>query len=464
MSSMSALTTALSALYAQRRGLEVTGHNIANANTDGYTRQRVELSGNSGPQAPAFFSRWNGVGQGVDVDGLTRMRDAFLELRSNQEHGVLGELTTTQQILGRVELGYGEPGELGIAAQLNDFYGGWADIANNPTDVAARRAMLERAATLASNLRGSAAALNTLRGDLVDQVHAQTTAINQLAASIAELNHGIAVNAQSGLVTADLLDQRDLMVSKLADMIGITTKPSGTGGVDVFVGGTALVRGNVAESLKVEDSAAPPRSVSLSWSKDGYPASFSGGSISGLMNGANTIIDGPDGQLAKLDAVANSLRDVVNGVHSQGKDLNGDTPTVDFFTGTGAADIFVSREYFDDPALVAAAGADGGYADASNAATLAALGGRPDGPDAAYRAMIVELGVQTQTVNRRVGIQDQVTRQVDGARDAQAGVNLDEEMTNMLSYQRAYEAAARFMTTIDQMLDRLINSTGLVGR
>jgi flagellar hook-associated protein 1 len=464
MSSMGALTTALSALYAQRRGLDVTGHNIANANTDGYTRQRVELSGNAGPVSPAIYSRWNGVGQGVSVDGVSRLRDAFLELRSNQEHGVLGQLTTMQYVLGRVELGYGEPGELGIAAQLNDFFAGWGDIANNPTDVAARRALLERASTLAFNLRGTYEALNALRGDIVGQVQAQTQAVNNMAAAIAELNDNIAVNTNAGLSTADLLDQRDLMVSQLAGMIGINVKPSANGGVDVFVGGTALVRGNVAEKLQVEDSPGSPRTVSVSWAKDGYPATVSGGSIGGLLNGANHVIDGESGQLAKLDAIANSLREMVNDVHSGGKDLYGDVPSIDFFTGTGAADIRVSQEYFDDPRLVAAASGDGGYADAGNALALAALAGRPDGPDGAYRAMIVELGVQLQTVNRRVGIQSEVTRQIDAAREGQAGVNLDEEMTNMLAYQRAYEAAARFMTSIDQMLDQLINRTGLVGR
>ncbi len=469
MSTMSSLTTALSALYAQRRGLDVTGHNIANANTDGYTRQRVELSANPGPVLPAVFSRWNGVGQGVDVSGIARLRDAFLELRSNQEHAVAGELDTTYQILARIELGFGEPSDLGLAAQLNDFYAGWGDIANNPTDMAARRALLERASTLVANLRSTAASLHALRTDMVVQARAQVDAVNGMAAAIAELNENIATNTRAGLAPVDLLDQRDLLVSRLADVVGITTRPTSDGGLDVFVGGTALVRGNVAESLAVVDTRADddlgtPRTLAVVWARDGYPATVSGGSVAGLVNGANRLIDGPTGQLARLDGVARSLRDLVNAAHAQGKDLYGDMPMVDFFSGTGAGDIAVSVDLLQDPRLLAAAAADGGYADGANALALAKLAGHEDGPDVAYRAMIVELGVAVQTVGRRIAIQHEVTRQVDAARDAQAGVNLDEEMTNMLSYQRAYEAAARFMTTIDQMLDRLINSTGLVGR
>ena len=463
MSSMSSLTTALSALYAQRRGLDVTGHNIANANTEGYTRQRVDLTANSGPVTAAVYSRWNGTGQGVDVAGISRLRDAFLELRSSQEHSVLGELTTSEQLLNRIELGFGEPSDLGLAAQFNDFYASWGDVANNPTDLAARRAMLESAQTLTANLRSSSQSLDTLRSDLVGQARAQIDAVNETAAAIAELNENIRNNTNSGLSSVDLMDQRDLLVAKISELIGVTAKPSEGGMVDVFVGGTAIVRGPAAESLQLVEDDGPPRSAGVTWAKDGYPAAVSGGSISALLKGANYTIDGDGGYLAKLDTIAASLRNTVNNVHVGGKDLY-ENPGADFFTGNGAADIAVSASLLADPRLLAASSAGGGYADNANALALAALAGDPDGPDHLYRAMIVELGVEAQAVSRRVGIQVDVTGQVDAARDSQAGVNIDEEMTNMLSYQRAYEAAARFMTAIDQLLDTLVNSIGLVGR
>lgn len=463
MSNMSSLTTALSALYAQRRGLDVTGHNIANANTEGYSRQRVDLVANGGPITHALFSKWNGVGQGVDVAGLTRMRDEFLESRALQEHAVLGELNTSQQLMARIELGFGEPSDLGLAAQFNDFYASWGDVANNPTDMAARRALLESAQTLTSNLRGSSQALTALREDMVGQVGAQVAEINGMAKAIAELNDNIVNNTNSGLSPVDLLDQRDLLVSKLSELVGVTVKQTEGGGVHVFVGGTAIVRGSSSEELVVTDDAGPPRLAGVAWAKDGYPATTSGGSLTALLNGANYTLDGANGYLAKLDAIAVSLRDTVNAVHTGGKDLY-ENAGQDFFTGSGAADIEISSALRADPRLLAAAAAGAGYADNTNALALAALSGDADGPDALYRAMIVELGVETQAVNRRAGIQYEVTRQVDAARDSQAGVNLDEEMTNMLAYQRAYEAAARFMTAIDQVLDTLVNSTGLVGR
>ena len=471
MTSMSSLTTALSALYAQRRGLDITGHNIANANTDGFTRQRVDMVANGGPIGAAVYSKWNGVGQGVDVTGLTRLRDAFLDLRSNQEHATQGELTMKQTILSRIELGFGEPSDIGLGAQFSEFWSGWDDVANNPTDVAARNALLERASTLTTNIRGTAASLSALKTDLVDQARAQTEAVNQMAASIAQLNEGIVNATNSGLSPTDLLDQRDLLISTLSDTIGVTVRPKEGGAVDVFVGGTALVRGDVAEQLRVDDTSGV---VTMQWVKDGYPATIEGGSLTGLVIGINDTIPR---YLSSLDAVAIRMRDMVNGAHAEGQDLDG-APGGDFFTGTGAADISLSSDVAGQPRHIAAAAMGGGGADGSNALRLADLAGwkdRPlgptdpaylagDGPDLLYRSLIVGMGVETEAVNRRSDIQYEITRQVDAARDAQSGVNLDEEMTNMLAYQRAYDAAARFMTAIDQMLDRLVNNTGLVGR
>ena len=471
MSSMSSLSTALSAMYAQRQGLDVTGHNIANANTEGYTRQRVGLQANQGPVASAMFATWRGVGQGVTVTGIERMRDAFLDLRANQEHSLMGRLSTEQAVLSRIELGFGEPSDVGLAAQLNDYWSGWDDVANNPTDLAARNAQLERGATLAQTLRATAGGLATLRTDITDETRAQVSQVNTMAGAIAELNEDIVNATNAGLSPNDLMDQRDLMVAKLADTIGITLKPGAANAVDIFVGGTALVRGDRAELLQVEDAAGV---LSITWSKDGYPADVSGGSVSALLAASNDTIPR---YLGMLDAVAIRLRDLTNGAHAEGQDLDG-AAGGEFFTGTGAMDIAISADVAGQPRKLAAGATAAGGADGSNALRLAALAGHRervlnpgdpaylagDGPDLEYRSMIVGLGVEANAVNRRTDIQYEITRQVDAAKDAESGVNLDEEMTNMLSYQRAYEAAARYLTAIDQALDRLINSTGLVGR
>jgi flagellar hook-associated protein 1 FlgK len=117
-----------------------------------------------------------------------------------------------------------------------------------------------------------------------------------------------------------------------------------------------------------------------------------------------------------------------------------------------------------DPKALAAAGAGKPALDGSNALALADVSNASNGPDNTYRTLIISLGVETQTVNRRVDIQNDITKQIDAARDSSAGVSIDEEMANMIAFQHTYGAASRVITAIDEMLDRLINGTGLVGR
>jgi flagellar hook-associated protein 1 len=195
--------------------------------------------------------------------------------------------------------------------------------------------------------------------------------------------------------------------------------------------------------------------VGLSWA-DGTPVNDGGGTSTGFLDVLNTTLPSYS---TRLDAVALNLKTVVNTQHAAGYDLH-DNAGGEFFAGNGAGDIRVA---FTDPTLLAVASTKGTL-DSTNADLLAKLGTAAGGPDTQYRQLVVDLGVQAQSVNRRVDVQASVTSDIDDARDSSAGVNIDEEMMNMLTFQRAYEAASRVLTSVDQMLDTLINHTGLVGR
>ena len=155
MSTFSGLNIGLSSLYAQRRGLELTGHNIANANTEGYSRQRLRPAGRRRPARRRLHSRSNGAGNGVMVAGVDRLRDVFLEARGAQERGTAAGLAGDRVLLGRVEAILSEPGDAGLQSQLADFWDGWDDVANQPDSLAARSQLLERARTLAAGINGA---------------------------------------------------------------------------------------------------------------------------------------------------------------------------------------------------------------------------------------------------------------------------------------------------------------------
>jgi flagellar hook-associated protein 1 FlgK len=475
MSTFSGLHTGLSSLYAQRRALELTGHNIANANTEGYSRQRVDLEANGGPSVPALHSRWTEAGNGVTVAGVERLRDQFLESRALRERGDLAALTGDRVLLGRVEAVLSEPGDSGIQAQLADYWSGWDDVANKPDSLAARSQLIERAETLASGLNGARERLATQWSASQEQLTATVQDVNSVSAGVADFNRAILDATNAGLVTNDLADKRDLLVQRLGELAGVTVKPSAgePGSVDVLLNGESLVKGDVARRLKVEGGttlALPATPVTVTWEDPASPKGPGtgpakvGGAAGSLQHGLNDVLPRYSGQLRSM---AVGVSEQVNAVHTLAYDQDGQDGAP-FFRIEG--DRLVVQVL--DPRKVAASASyavndDGtrrGDRGGARAAQLAELSTTTGGPDDLYRKTVVGLGVEAQAAGRRVDIQTSILAQVDASREAQAGVNLDEEMTNMLAFQRAYEGAARFVSAIDQMLDTLINRTGVVGR
>lgn len=394
------------------------------------------------------------TGAGVQVASVDRLRDTFLETRGHQEHALESNLRRVQGTYARAELAFAEPGENGIANTLSELSEGWATVANDPTALnpAARGLVLERAATLVTTFNTTRAALAEQRTASIEQLEAVVTDVSSISARVADVNDDIRNAVNGGFSPNDLMDQRDQLIRDLSELVGVTVRPADAGMTDVYVGGAAIVRGNAAISLEVDAPAAGP--VRVRWANDGSVANVSG-EAGGLLTSVNDVL--PRHRDA-LTAVTDTLRDTVNALHTSGTDLNGN-PGLAFFTNAPNGDLAVNAAILADGNLIAAS-ATGAPGDGSVAASLAEL----NVADKQYQALIVDLGVEGQGVNRRVSIQAPITAQVDAARDSESGVNLDEEMVNMLSFQHAYAAAARFLTAVDSTLDTLINRTGLVGR
>ncbi len=472
MSSFGSLNTALSGLLAHRRVLDVIGHNIANVGTEGYSRQRVELTGLGGATVASMFSKPAGSAGGVSVAGVTRIRDEFLERRAVREHATGARLEIESTVLTRIEATVPEPSDVGLAAQLGDFYAAWDDLANNPGDSAGRIAVLQQASTVASTFRRVSADLRELRDAAVTEATTIVKQVNTMAGRIAELNGAIRRANAAGMDAYGLADERDQMILQLGELAGVETRQLDDGTVDVTLGGSTLVRGEHVRALEVAEpgpltgpyAGTGFSAVQVRWSEDGYPATVVDGRLGGLLNVANEHVPHA---LSDLDAVAASLVSTVNALHVTGQGLD---PVADvnlnFWnpTGTTASTLAVSADVAGQPSRIAAAAVGGGALDVTIAQSMAALAEAQGGTIDVYQDMIGRLAVETQSAGRRAAIQTEVTSQADLARLSVSGVNLDEELTNMISTQRAYEASARVLTAVDAVLDTLINRTGMVGR
>src|SRR3954453_6873343 len=181
---LGSINVAVTALQAQREALDTIGHNIANANTAGYTRQQVQMTALSGPTTPAMYAKWTGGGAGVQVSAISRITDQFLNQRALQEHAANANIQQTGQILNRAQLAFAEPSDNGLQEQLASFWSSWDDVANNPDDLATRNQLLEKAKTVTAGFRQASADLKSLSDSAVVQVGNDVSDINSAAQTI----------------------------------------------------------------------------------------------------------------------------------------------------------------------------------------------------------------------------------------------------------------------------------------
>ena len=434
VSSFMGLQTALRGMLAQQRGLDVTSHNIANAGTVGYTRQEASLTAAT-PLVLDAGALANGagafLGQGVEVEAYRRLRDTFLDLQYRAQNMALGEHDAKARALTNVETSLSEPGDNGIGALLNKFWSAWSDVANYPESAPARQALVGHAGTLASTIRSLDARLSSVAAEAT-QEYAQITGpagpIAGIAQELARLNVAIRDQIQAGRAPNDLLDRRDHLLDQLSQF----------GQVSVTDLGQGLLRVNFGDAAApLVDGANPPT----------WPQALTtpGGRLGAL------LAVGPQMATyrAQLNDVARELMTSVNAVHS---------PPA-FFTATAGA------EATDLAVAIPASGVRAGSTGAVGANDLALQIARLRGgaADQRYADLIGAIGADTASVNRQLETSKALVDTASTRRQEVSGVALDEEVTNMIRFQRGYQASARVMTTVDEILDQLINRTGRVG-
>jgi flagellar hook-associated protein 1 FlgK len=474
-STFGGLNTALTSLYAQRRGLDVTGQNIANANTEGYTRQRLRLAANDGNVNPGIYSTTTDrpVGNGVQIAGVDRTNSQYLDERTRVEHGNATYLTNQTTTYNSIEDVFKEPSDTAIQARMHDMWDAWNDVANNFQDPSTRSALIERATTVATSLNDAHGSLNDQFVANSNQMSTYVDQINTLAGNVAKMNNQIVVAKQAGMEPNELMDQRDKAVLQMSELAGATTIEQPNGALNVYLGNGPIVAGFDTRTVKMTgpnslDGVSPTSPAALQWTDTGTSIT-AGGTMGSMIDSMNTIIPNISTQ---LDAVAQKLASTVNAVHSTGYSADGTTGQ-NFFAGDVNGNITAKSitVAVTDPAKVAFSSGNPISADPAVAGTinhdiadqLTDIGTAGTGGDQVYQQMVGQLGVAAQASSRRSDIQNSVRDQVDTDKGAESGVNLDEEMTNLLTYQRGYEAASRVLTTIDSMLDQLINRTGVAG-
>ncbi len=566
------LDTAVKALRAHQLAVDVASHNIANAQSPGYSRQRVLLRP-VGLDGSDHFSRDNLLGRpgfGVDAKDVNRIRDLFLDFQARQSMSSQAQYQALSTPIENAEVVFNDPSDDGLSALLGKFWAAWHDVTNEPESSPARVALVHATTTFTTRVQAAHDQLTQQRADLNQTVAGIAEQINAKASELASLNLQIQQVELNGDMANDLRDRRDLLLDDLSKLGNISYAEDDSGSQTVYLSTHELVVGTSARTINTIQDPANPGMVKLQFAIDNDDVAVSSGQLKGVLDARDVAL--PD-LITKLNTLASGIINSVNSIHQAGYGLD-NTTGLAFFTGTDASNIAVNSVLAGSPQSIAAATGANQPGNPSNALAIANLQqatnmlsgfaatslvvnealsagntasgisltgtlqpgsyslvaagpnvelryGGPAGPvvGTATLAAIAPPGgaitftngantvatvnvtstgpysaaqqladltaagnntLQVETspstyygnivsvlgadVNRATGLADSaqlLVDHLDGMRQSVQGVNIDEEVTNLNASQHAYNAAAKVISTIDEMLDTLINRTGV---
>lgn len=465
------LNLANRSLQTQRQGTEVAGHNLANVSNPAYARQRVSITTSltvPGPLGPQ--------GTGADAIGIQRLRDELTDLQIQRETSVRGSLKAQQETLQFMQASLGQlidrqatgsegsaaasgiGGQHGLAENLSDFFNAWQSLATNPTSLTERQVLIMKTQNLTDQFNNVDRRLGELSTSTNEKLDKSVEDANLIIENLAKLNEQIVRLEVGGSGSAnDLRDKRQEQIEKLSELVKIETSEDETGAVDVLVDGSPLVTGPyVVDTLETYDAGGGQILVRTA---TGTNVNLTGGSMHGLISVRDNELQNLRQDLSDLAAL---MITEVNAIHAAGFGLGGTTGQP-FFSGINAGDIRVNAQLVDDPSLLQASGVNGANADNSVALSIAQLEGvrHPGISNQSfsenYAQRVAQMGQELASVNTQINDQEIVEQMLLRQRDSVSGVSIDEEMTDLMKFQRAFEASAKLIQTVDEMLNTLMS-------
>lgn len=445
---------ASSALRSFQRAMDVSGHNLANVNTRGYSRQIVEFSSS---EPTTFFA--NGVrplGTGTGISGLSRARESFLESRMHAALSDQGRSQVLAENMIQIEAAYNETDGNGISDALDKFFNAWSALGSSPNDLSARITMKQAAMTLTARVRETYQRLEAAETQTNLSAQDTITRVNELATEVHQLNKQIVAQRALGTFSPDLEDQRDLALQELSQLVPISTQANETGSVAVTVANFPLV-----QEFEIKPFPTTLDPVNQTVTDGTFTVPIRGGKLLGQLQS----LQRNEVAMTDLDNLANALRTQINAIHSTGTNRLGNTG-VNFFNDaapqTGAVDFELSAEVLASADAIATS-TSGNAGDGSLALQLAGLRDDPFASlgnktfGAYLRDGVSEIASETLYFNQTYSTHAAIVEQVDAQIQSVSGVNLDEEMADLVRFQRSYQAAAKVLSILDQTTEELIN-------
>lgn len=463
-------------LAISQKAIDITGHNIANADTKGYTRQRITLASKDPYMQSRFLDPERGiVGGGVSIQSLDQIRDIYIDKQYRKENNLMEMWNTRSEALSYIEQIFDETQDSGLSDSINTFFKSLHDLTNNPADKGTRISVIQNALKMTELFNHYSSQLKDKQTELDNATKISVMRINDISSNLVNLNEQIKSYELKGEKANDLRDKRNLLLDELSGIIDFTYEESKDGTVNVAINGKNLIEGSVRNILESNNN--------ITWLDDGSNLIIKRGSLKAYLDmrdGDSENNVGIPYIINNLDLLAESIGNEINKVHSLGwtlPDFANGVPSitgVDFFNPQITAETFaLSDAILENSNNIAASSENITSAELKGnnlvASMLTGIQNRTDIPkissiDSFLKGIVTELAIETSHARFMFEGQETLTLSLSNQKSSVSGVSIDEEMTSLLRFQHIYAASARLITAIDEYLDVLINRTGIVGR
>ena len=475
MGVLNVLQSGKSGMNSAKAGIATAGHNISNANTEGFSRQTVRVESDVTKQMAGGGGPY--LGDGTKIARIERINDQYLEKQLREGHRDLAYHEEKQVFLNQMEDVFNEMNGDGLNRLVSRFFNEFRKLANDPSSEAIRQSVRESSQAMMNDFRRIRNETEAVRGHIDSRMEGDFKELNSLAEQVGSLNLKIQRAAIGGNQPNDLLDRRDLLIQKMSTYVDLTTHQEESGFINIDVRGVGpLVVGPNVQKYYIArsspDSDAPNVENALQISRSEYNTQFithhfQGGKIGGLVELRDKAVAGV---LDRLDQMAHSMVTAVNEIHGQGVTADGLTG-IGFFKDidgvNGAAGrLQLSDEIQESVNNIAAGLAQNAPGDNRNALAIAniqnfhLMNGGKTTVDDFYNSIVADVGVATQRNHEDLGQQKGILTQLNKVREQVSGVSIDEETTNLMQFQHAFDASAKVLKVADEMLDTVLKLRG----
>lgn len=445
----SSMWIAAQALDVDQGALDATSNNIANQNTPGYSREIPVLT-EGAPTVEGDVT----YGGGVVLQQVQSVTDQLLQIQFADQNQQQSSAQTQYNALQQVQELFSNPTS-GIGADFTSFFNSLSQLSTDPTSIPDRQAVLTSAQNLATSFNSTEESLDSIQSGLNQSVSQNVTQINSLTAQIAQINGQVGQMQKLGEDPGNLGDQETALIQQLSQLTNVNQIQTENGLTLTTGNGTPLVVGD--QSFALTTTAGPNGMTDVSSQGQDITSTLQGGELGGNLQVRDTVIPG---LLSQLDNLASQFSTSVNAAQATGYDLNGNAgqPLFSDTSGPGAASNLTVA--ITDPNLIAAS-SDGTQGSNGNVANLLAVQNQalPGGEDPldTYSSLVSQTGNLTDQAQAEVTASTASLNNLNNQLGSISGVNLDEETTNLMNYQRAYEAAARVVTTVDALTQSVLD-------